>query len=533
MIVLRGGKVYDPAHHIDGEIKDIWIDGGKIVVPPAEDDTAQVIDVGGLILAPAGVEIHAHVAGSQLNAARAMLAGQTPVVDSLLPTPAQAAERYLKLGYTTVFDAAMPPLYARQSHADLADMAGVDRGSYTLMGDHMLLMQAAAHNDPAELRDVIAWLLQASGGYAVKLVNPGGGLAWKLGHPTPGLDDPVIPGGPTQRQFIQQVASVVNAMSLPHPIHLHAGRLGRPGNWQSFCETVRSLAGLRAHLCHIQFYCYGADDKGGFTSAAAQVAECIAQYPQLTFDVGQVLFGAAAAITADVSAIGFLRAVLHTPWYSRMMEGEGGGSVLPLSYLAKDAASSVQWAAGLELLLRFPDPSRMFLTTDHPNGGQFTSYPHILAWLMSKETRDRDLSLVHAAGREKSGLAALEREYSLAEVVAMTSWGPAKALGLEDRGHLGVGARADIRCYQPQADIEAMFATPKWVMRAGEMVMKDGQIVARQPGQTLAVRPEWDEDRREKLYDTLSSVISVAPQTYALGDRPRDELKVVPCKSKA
>ena len=228
MIVLRGGKVYDPAHHIDGEIKDIWIDGGKIVVPPAEDDTAQVIDVGGLILAPAGVEIHAHVAGSQLNAARAMLAGQTPVVDSLLPTPAQAAERYLKLGYTTVFDTAMPPLYARQSHADLADMAGVDRGSYTLMGDHMLLMQAAAHNDPAELRDVIAWLLQASGGYAVKLVNPGGGLAWKLGHPTPGLDDPVIPGGPTQRQFIQQVASVVNAMSLPHPIHLHAGRLGRP-----------------------------------------------------------------------------------------------------------------------------------------------------------------------------------------------------------------------------------------------------------------------------------------------------------------
>jgi len=263
------------------------------------------------------------------------------------------------------------------------------------------------------------------------------------------------------------------------------------------------------------------------------VAECIAQYPQLTFDVGQVLFGAAAAITADISAIGFLRAVLHTPWFSRMMEGEGGGSVLPLSYLAKDAASSVQWAAGLELLLRFPDPGRMFLTTDHPNGGQFTSYPHILAWLMNKETRDRELSLVHAAGREKSGLAGLEREYTFSDVVAMTSWGPAKALGLEDRGHLDVGARADIRCYQPQADIEAMFTTPKWVMRAGEIVVKDGQIVAHQPGETLTVRPEWDEARREKIYDTLGSVTSVAPQSYALGDRPHDELKVVPCKSKA
>ena len=533
MIVLQGGKVYDPAFNINGEVRDIWIDGGRIVAPQTEEVEAETIDVSGLILAPAGVEIHAHVAGAQLNAARTLLAGQTPLVNSLLPTPAQAAERYLKLGYTTVFDAAMPPLFARQSHADLACMAGVDRGSYTLMGDHTLLMQAVAHNDPAELHDVIAWLLQVSGGYAVKLVNPGGGLAWKTGRPAPHLDDPVTPDGPTQRQFIQRVATTVNTMGLPHPIHLHAGQLGRPGSWQSFCETVTSLAGQRAHLCHIQFYSYGDDGKGGFTSAAEQVVECIAQYPQLSFDVGQVLFGSAMAITADISAIGYLRAMLHTPWFSRLMEGEGGGSVLPLSYLAKDPASSVQWAAGLELLLRFPDPSRMFLTTDHPNGGQFTSYPHILAWLMSKEARDRDLSLVHAAGREKSGLAALEREYSLADVVAMTSWGPAKALGLEDRGHLGIGARADIRCYQLQTDIEAMFNIPKWVMRAGEIVVRDGQIVACQPGQTLAIRPEWDEARNEKIYNVMSSVTSVAPQTYALGSGAHNELKVVPCKSKA
>jgi formylmethanofuran dehydrogenase subunit A len=533
MIVLRGGKVYDPAHRIDGQMQDVWIDGGKIVAPPGHENEAEVIDVSGLVLAPAGVEIHAHVAGVQLNAARALLAGQIPVVDGLLPTPAQAAERYLKMGYTTIFDAAMPPLFARQSHSDLESMEGVDRGAYTLMGEHTLLMQATAHKDPAELRDVIAWLLQASGGYAVKLVNPGGGLAWKAGRQAPGLDDAMFPDGPTQRQFIQQVAAMVNAMGLPHPIHLHARQLGRPGNWQSFCETVRSLEGQRAHLCHIQFFSYGVDDQGGFTSAAEQVVECIAQHPRLTFDVGQVLFGAAAAITADISAIGFLRAVLHTPWFSRMMEGEGGGSVLPLSYLAKDAASSIQWAAGLELLLRFPDPSCMFLTTDHPNGGQFTSYPHILVWLMSKEIRDRELSLVHAAGREKSGLAKLEREYTLSDVIAMTSWGPAKALGLEDRGHLGVGARADIRCYQPQADIEAMFTNPKWVMRAGGIVVKDGKIVSHQPGQTLAVCPGWDEDRRTHIYDTLNSVISVAPQGYALGDRSHDELKVVPCKSKA
>lgn len=533
MIVIRGGKVYDPAAGVEGEIRDIWIEDGRIVEVTEHGECAQVIDADGMIVAPAGVEIHAHVAGAQLTAARGLAAGQEDVLNSLLPTPEQAAESYLMLGYTTIFDAAMPPLFSRQTQSDLENMDGVDRGSFTLMGDHILLRQAAIRKDTQGLKDAMAWLLHVSGGYAVKLVNPGGGYAWKRGLAAPALDDPIQPDGPSQREFLQRVTMAANEMGLPHPVHIHAGKLGVPGNWQSFCDTVDALDGMRAHFCHIQFFGYGQDEDGGYTSAAEQVVERIAGNPQLSFDVGQVLFGPAMAITADVSAIGYLRGRLNTPWFSRMMEGEGGGSVMPLAYLARDAAGSVQWATGLELLLRFPDPARMFLTTDHPNGGQFTSYPRIIAWLMSKELRDRDLASLHAAAVENSGLANLTREYSLAEVFAMTSWGPARSLGLTDRGHLGVGARADIRCYDPQQDPETMFAHPKWVIRGGEVVVKDGEIVCRQAGQTLAVKPEWDEGRRDQLYKVMHEATSIAPENYALGDRPHPEIKAVPCRSKA
>lgn len=537
MIVIRGGQVYDPRNGVDGQIRDLWIDGERIAATPSEPylfAKHTLIDAAGMIVAPAGVEIHTHVAGYALNAARRFLLGNPEAQRLLVPAANQAAEDYLKLGYTTVFDAASSPLYARATHSDLGGMAGLDRGTYTLMGDHALLLKAVARRSQAEIRDTIAWLLSVSGGFAVKMVNPGGGLAWKAGRPAPGLDEPLGLGQLTQRQIIRAVAATVNEMGLPHPIHLHAGRLGQPGAWKSFCQTVEALEGQRAHLCHIQFYTYGDDGQGGFTSAAEQVVTCLAQHPQVTVDVGQALFGRALAISADTQALSYLHALTRQPWISRQVEGEGGGNVLPLEYLSSDSASAVQWAVGLELMLRFPDPQRFFLTSDHPNGGPFSAYPQVIEWLMSQDARRDILVKIHPAGREKTGLGTIARELSLGEVFAMTSSGPAQALGLADRGQLGPGALADIRAYRRQANIREMFAGPAWVMRRGQVVAREGQLIARQAGQTLVVRPGWDEDRRPAIHQALSKEISIRPEHYGLGQATTAEaFQEVLCKSGA
>jgi formylmethanofuran dehydrogenase subunit A len=532
MIVIRGAEVFDPARGLQGEVRDVWIDGDRIVSAPDQLPRHQVVDAAGLILAPAGVEIHTHVAGYALNAARSFLTADPEALQLLTPSPQDAAERYLALGYTTVFDAASSPLYARVTHTDLEAMSGVDRGTYTLMGDHLMLLQAAARDDHGELRDTLAWLLQVSGGYAVKLVNPGGGIAWKANQPAPGLDEPIGNLNLTQRKIIQKVVALINEMNLPHAVHLHAGRLGQPGNWESFCETVRALDGQRAHLCHIQFYAYADDGAGGYASAAEQVVRCIEPFRQLTFDIGQVLFGPALAVTADTNTLSYLRMRTRRPWISRQVEGEGGNNVLPLAYLARDPASAVQWAAGLELMLRFPDPQRMFLTTDHPNGGPFSSYPQVIEWLMSRAARQEVLERIHPAARARSGLGSLERECSLGEIFAMTSTGPARALGLTDRGHLGAGALADLRCYRKQADWKSMFAQPAWVMRRGRIVCRDGKVFDPTGGETLVVRPAWDRGRTGRLQRDLSEFVSIRPDAYALGaDAERLKFREVACAS--
>ncbi len=538
MIVLRGGQVYDPANGVEGETRDLWIDGERIAAAP--DGAAQsaadhtVIDTRGLVVAPAGVEIHTHVAGYGLNAARRFLQGSQEALRLLAPPAAQAAADYLATGYTTVFDAASSPLYARFTHTDLQRMAGLDRGTYTLMGDHTLLLQALAGGSRVEVRDVIAWLLQVSGGYAVKLVNPGAGLAWKAGRPAPGLDEELGWRGLTQRQVIREVAAAAAELSLPHPLHLHAGSLGQPGAWQPFCRTVEALEGRHAHLCHIQFYAYGDDGQGGLTSAAEEVVDCLARHPQVTVDVGQVLFGRALAITADTQALSYLRSLTHQPWISQQVEGEGGVSALPLAYLAADPTSAVQWAVGLELMLRFPDPQRICLTSDHPNGGPFTAYPQVIEWLMNRDTRQEMLARIHPAALRRTGLASIQRQLSLGEVIAMTSAGPARALGLAEHGHLGVGAMADVRAYTPQSNIRQMFACPAWVMRRGQIVARQGRITGSQPGATLVVRPAWDESRCPAILMALAEAASFQPEHYGLGvSAPGEAFQEVPCSSRA
>ena len=48
--------------------------------------------------------------------------------------------------------------------------------------------------------------------------------------------------------------------------------------------------GQPLHLAHVQFYAYGKEGQHGFSSAAAQFAEKINANPNVTADVGQVMF---------------------------------------------------------------------------------------------------------------------------------------------------------------------------------------------------------------------------------------------------
>jgi formylmethanofuran dehydrogenase subunit A len=179
-------------------------------------------------------------------------------------------------------------------------------------------------------------------------------------------------------------------------------------------------------------------------------------------------------------------------WVVMDIECDAGCGVVPFRYRDRNFVNALQWAIGLELFLMAQDPWRVFLTTDHPNGAPFTSYPRLIRLLMDRGFRNDQLAQINPAAAAMSQLGDLDRVYSLYEIAIMTRAAPARILGLADRGHLGPGARADITVYHDRSNPEQMFQSPMLVFKDGEVVVEEGKVTRPVHGTTQVVRPEYD-----------------------------------------
>jgi formylmethanofuran dehydrogenase subunit A len=120
---------------------------------------------------------------------------------------------------------------------------------------------------------------------------------------------------------------------------------------------------------------------------------------------------------------------------------------------------------------------------------------------MDKSFRNDAFAKLNLDAQAMSNLTSLDREYSLYEIAIMTRAGAGKLIGLHDRGHLGVGAAADITVYTDQADREAMFAKPDYVFKNGELVVKNGNVIKVVWGVTHTAKPAFDIGVEKDLKD--------------------------------
>ena len=546
---VAGGHLVDPTHGVDG-VADVWVHDGRVVAAPSDPDFRpdRTIDARGYVVMPAGVDVHCHIVGPKVNAARAFRPeearrGALPRDPSIprsrsgvlgsVPTSFTTGAKYAGLGYGTAVDAAIAPLGARPAHRELADTPIIDKAFLVLLGNNHYVMDRIKSGERDRLRNFVAWMLGATKALGIKVVNPGGVEAWKQGGGVrPATLDEVVPHfGVTPRQILVELARSADDLGLPHPVHLHTLNLGLPGNSAITLETMQALDGHRAHLAHIQFHSYGGDptDLSRMDSQVGPLADYLNNHPNLTVDVGQVMFGETTSMTADGAVGQYLHQVTGRKWISHDVELETGCGVVPITYSDKNAVHALQWAIGLEWFLRVDDPWQVALSTDHPNGGSFLAYPQIIALLMDRGLRADRFGTLPESVWTRSGLGDLSREYSLAEIAIVTRAGPARILGLTHKGHLGPGADADITIYAPDDDKTRMFSLPRYVLKAGEVIVDDGDLKAWPDGQTLVSAPEVDplDEPAIAAWFEASSTIQFA--NYPVGDDEIAPPAVVPC----
>ena len=541
---LAGGKVYDPTNGVNGEVRDIWIRAGKIVAKP--DRTSEqiaTVDLSGRVVMAGAVDMHCHIAGPKVNAARKMQPEQTrayPVAsrasgnkflhsgsEGSVPSIYTTGYRYTGLGYTTCFDAAISPLSARHVHHEFNDIPNVDTGFFVLVGNNHFAMESLAKGDNAGLEAFLGWLLNRVGGYAPKLVNPGGVELWKqsvAGNATD-LDQTIDGFHITPRKIIQGITEAANRLGLPHPVHIHTNNLGMPGNWNTTLETMKSVEGLRAHLTHIQFHSYGGGDANpeSICSQVQPLADFVNRQELMSVDVGQVMFGRTTSMTGDSPLGQYLRKISGEKWFAADTELESGCGVSPIEYRDTNLVNALQWAIGLEWYLLVDNPWQVVMSTDHPNGGSFLAYPQIVRLLMDHAYRQEVLSRVNPKVLQHSSLQELDREYTLYEIAIITRAGPARILGLGNKGHLGVSADADIAVYTAQKNYEEMFSLPYLVIKGGEILVQDTEIMGSASGKTLCTDVEYDNQRDEQIEDWFADHYSIRPENYGIrpGEFPR------------
>lgn len=567
-LIIKNGLVYDPLNNIDGEKKEIHIKDGIIVEKVTGD--AKVIDASGMIIMPGGVDIHSHIAGTKVNAGRQFRPDdkleefnekRTKITRSgtgwSVPSTWVTGYRYARLGYTTVVEPAMPLLKARHTHEELLDTPIIDKCTFPLFGNNWFILEFIKTGEFDKLVAYVAWILKVTKGYAIKIVNPGGVENWAWGKNVDSIDSQVFHFEVTPRQILENLAKVSETLGLPHTIHVHANNLGHPGNKEHTLDTFKALKKIQSkegrdstiHLTHCQFNAYGGTNWGNFESGAADIVEYLNSHKYVTIDAGQVIFGKAA--TTTMTADGPWEFALHhiggtstwgnrpgIKWINGQVEGESGSGIVPYFFSPKVAVNAVQWAVGLELMLLTKNPWQVFMTTDSPNGGPFTSYPQIVRWLMDKKSRDEILlNQCSKKASERTQLKDIDRELTLNEISTITRAGTAKCLGMTDRGHLGVGAIGDVAIYKLDPKkldghaIEKAFSLAAYTIKEGQIVVKDGEITATPMGTTICAEGKVKESVMEAMLEDVKTHwrdhYSINFNNYAVQDAYAPKVKIM------
>ncbi|MEM3528229.1 MAG: formylmethanofuran dehydrogenase subunit A, partial [Candidatus Bathyarchaeia archaeon] len=498
-----------------------------------------------------GVDIHSHIAGSKVNSGRLLrpedhrkdVEVKTPTTHSgvgySIPSTYTTGYRYARMGYTTVFEPATPPLKTRHTHEELDSTPIIDKGCFPLFGNNWFVMEYFKDGKVEECATYIAWMLKALKGYAIKIVDPGGVEVWGWGKFLRHLDEKVTHFDVTPREIIRGLCKVNRLLNLPHPIHVHTNNLGNPGNYTTTIETMDSVRDMAngskpiIHITHVQFTGFSGSSWLNLGSGAPEIAQYVNKHGHVSVDLGQIIFGDTTTMTADGPFQYFLHMLTDNKWVNMDVEVETGSGIVPFQYRRSNYVNAIQWGIGLELALLIRDPWRVFMTTDHPNGGPFTSYPRVIAWLMSRKARERTLLKINRTARRRLTLPSIDREYTLEEIATITRAAPARSLGLENKGHLGLGADADIAVYDINpSDMDVLTRKPAKLRRAfgqacytiknGEVVVREGKILKSPFGRTFYVesqtKPEMESNLLRSIEARFRDYYTVGIENYQINE---------------
>ncbi|MBI3969470.1 MAG: amidohydrolase family protein [Chloroflexi bacterium] len=429
-LLLTGGRVVDPRNGVDAWL-DVGLSGGKVAAIEAGLDPARadrVIDVSGRTVFPGLIDAHVHAS---------KLLGGRPGFRMLAKT-----------GVTTALEVTGPLADVFQN----VHLAGAGLNVAVLNAVRPGVTVGNVDPSRADLEQMVESSLGA-GAIGVKILG---------GH------FPLTP------EATERVVTAANE----HAAYLvmHVSTLANRGNdLNSLREGIELAGGRPIHIAHVNAHCRGWL-LGDTYAEIRQALDLLRAAPNVVCESHQGVWCGTTAHCQDGKVVdnvtglhlqkggyepteaGMRQAILDG--FGRVTVLRGGEHVL----VGGEEGLRAWEAAGTHTTIGFPTnpPVGIFACAAEKNAdGSFV----VDAMASDGGGIPRNLLVTVGLALHRMGV------LSLSEVALKTTWAPAAMLGLSSKGHLGVGADADVTVL----DVEREVAT--LAIARGQVIMTDGVVV--------------------------------------------------------
>ena len=464
-LLLRGGRVVDPGNGVD-EVRDLLVVDGRVA---ASGEASAVLDVTGLVVGPGFIDLHSHVhsvAGQRLQAfdgvttALDLEAGLFPV--ALAYERAAAQGRPLNYGFSASWSGARARvLCGVEEDADIVKALSV------LGNEHWQRTSSSAELD--------AWL----GLLSAELADGALGIGVLMGY-APRSD-------PAELVAVGRLAAAAGVATYTHVREIVEADPTTPVDGSGEIAAVAAETGAHMHHCHVNSTSRRHIDRVLQTIADAQREGSRVTVEAYPYGAGSTAVGAFFLAPERLAAWDLVPSsltvvttgeVIADETRLRQLRAEDPGAPVIVSFLDEQADAGLLTAS-----LAFPDA---IVASD--------AMP--VFWGATYDTREWPLppggqTHPRTAGTFAKALRMMVRSgaWTWSEAFRRCSWLPSQVLSFvpdaRRKGHLGVGADADIVILDPTAVSDAAtYSSPtlpsvgvRHLLVHGTPVIRDGALV--------------------------------------------------------
>jgi len=510
-LIIKNGLVFDPINDIQGEIKDILVEQGKIVESFTDQNKIQTINAKGKTIIPAAIDMHTHVASQQVNWIR-LLGSENKDFMSYWKglTLNKIALDYISNGYTFILEANVFPSLAKHTIFNFQQIPCLDKGMLLNASNLWPLELEFQRGKIDDMSILLSDLLAKTYSFGLKVYNPFESESWNFKN----LREDITENGRLYNfsalDVYENLTKSNEYLGLPHSLHAHIEGYETEKAKKNLMLITEKINGLDLtpkvnrsqilHLAHASAYNIDGNN--------TELINLINNTNKIDLDLGFLCFNPInPLITSDRRLINKITATNESGQPFKLIrsavEIEGDSFATIHVFDKKNKVYSKLWSNALDLALNIANKWQVQLSVNYPNYGDINNIPEIATWLMSTKARSefqRDLS---------PEISQQEGILSFNEFVIVSRAAPAKSLGLGNiKGNLGKGADADLNILNidlqeidPSDNYDALqkaLTNIEYVIKAGEIIKNGDNINLESEGKIL-----WAEGSIKKRTNRL------------------------------